>query len=454
MTHLVDELIELPYDVIDFLPMQIPVHGNMQFFEQVEQLYFTHENRTKFAKTICEIIIKSLCYFDFEIIFNGKTESYDLENITTLITKVICEQKYTLNIVLPFEKSLICIVGGQLSISIYNPNEYVRSVMKPLVLAEKLFWWTPEEYNNPQNIKPNELDIFEIASLKKLKEVYFLNNYDFVDFCLGHDENIYLLYSNKPYIENRGDVSEGYTANYTVLEIMYDWENKKFLGKKDYELIDFKGNFRYIRLIGDDFLLVDKNCNTINGKLENNALVVNKLGQIKDEFCLGDGISSCIVTEDKRINVGYLDAGIFKTTSSEPFGKAGVLSCNEFGDIIWQNTKHKIMDCYAMTVDDDDDLYYYFFRDFNIVRTDFEQTHTFWTNISGCTNFAISKNRDKFIFKDDDFFVFDVRKRKIVNKTRLEIMLDNQPAKILDCNFLRSKLLFIASGGILCGCDF
>ena len=58
-------------------------------------------------------------------------------------------------------------------------------------------------------------------------------------------------------------------------------------------------NFHHVMPLGEDILLVGARCRKYkDGTAENNGVLLKKDGTKLAAMCLGDGIESCIVTED------------------------------------------------------------------------------------------------------------------------------------------------------------
>ena len=96
-------------------------------------------------------------------------------------------------------------------------------------------------------------------------------------------------------------------------------------------------NFHHVMPLGEDILLVGARCRKYkDGTAENNGVLLKKDGTKLAEMCLGDGIESCIVTEDGRIITGYFDEGVFGNFGwDQPVGACGLIVWDARGQRLW-----------------------------------------------------------------------------------------------------------------------
>lgn len=139
--ELIDILIKKPCYVIDFMPMRVMAEHNIDFFNEVEQFYLSEEQLKDLSKSFTSIILKTLCYFDFKITYNGKKISKDCKSVEKAVKNVVKKQKGNLTVILEKDETLIQISGGQLTIAVYTNNITVQNIMQAIALSERLFWW-------------------------------------------------------------------------------------------------------------------------------------------------------------------------------------------------------------------------------------------------------------------------------------------------------------------------
>ena len=63
---MVEELLEKPYRVVDFLPEQVPEGSAGQFFA-VEKYYMNPERMKEFRRKFADILLKLNCYYNFSV---------------------------------------------------------------------------------------------------------------------------------------------------------------------------------------------------------------------------------------------------------------------------------------------------------------------------------------------------------------------------------------------------
>jgi hypothetical protein len=135
-----------------------------------------------------------------------------------------------------------------------------------------------------------------------------------------------------------------------------------------------------------------------------NGAVFNPKTTKVSRILLGDGINSAYVDALDRIWVAYGDEGIFGNfgwggTGPTPVGAAGLVCFAETGEKIWEypaNSKSTMADCYALNVSGSDAAIF-FYTDFPVCRISSDFELAYWkTELAGCHQFAISKNKALF----------------------------------------------------------
>ena len=134
----VEELLEQPYYVIDFLPRQVQKDEGYFFFE-VEEYFFNSNELDRISEKFIHIILKTLCYFEFSVYKEKWLNSVTPKKLASVIKKVVTKQKGFIYILLSQNNILIEINGGDLHISVFNCNEKIESIMKALAISEGLF---------------------------------------------------------------------------------------------------------------------------------------------------------------------------------------------------------------------------------------------------------------------------------------------------------------------------
>lgn len=239
------------------------------------------------------------------------------------------------------------------------------------------------------------IPVMEWIDLKRMVLGYGLEHDTLVNICIGYDEGVYLLFSAHVPERIRGMVVDTEAnTHYRAICLWIDWQDGSLLGE---ELLDFgtrKMNFHFIQPIGDRILLLG--ARTVlhkDASPDQNAVFLTRDGRVLSRTCFGDGIQDCIVLEDGRIITSYFDEGVFGNFGwYKPLGACGLLVWNEAGQVVWKNTAHSIMDCYAMNVDEQENLWFYYYSDFNLVRTDFQSETVYRPKISGSSTLLIMKS--------------------------------------------------------------
>lgn len=295
-----------------------------------------------------------------------------------------------------------------------------------------------------------------------LKEQYDIQDHHFINFSIGYDSIIYLLFSeNIPERVNGMFVPTKSYTDYKCITLIVDWENNELLGSELYNLGIQEANLHLIQPIGDEILLLGARAILYkDGTTDKNAIITDKHGTTIRAFCLGDGIQDCIVTPDKKIITSYFDEGIFGNNGWDiPLGQNGIVVWNEFGDKIWENKKYDICDCYAINIDDLSNLWFYYYTDFYLVKTNFLNDQEYHVNIEGSSAFLINKMQTELIFdggynKHNQFIGYSLYKDKIIGKFDFNVIYNSKRLLLQRYTFRSSKAVLIDNNNRIFCRDF
>lgn len=134
---MMEELLNKPYWVIDFLPRQVPAKGGGQFFA-VEEYYLRSPMRRGFA----EILLKLNCYYDIEVC-EPETEKWQKNPPPEALFSWIADNEKDLCVLLPAENALITANRDDLYMTVYAPSEELLQLLRSLAAASGLFLWQP-----------------------------------------------------------------------------------------------------------------------------------------------------------------------------------------------------------------------------------------------------------------------------------------------------------------------
>lgn len=307
------------------------------------------------------------------------------------------------------------------------------------------------------------MDIFKIVNLNRIKEQYKIETFTLIDFTVGFDDSIYMLFSQKvPERINGMFVDTKASTRYIAIVLLFNWNANTILHQSCYDFGELEFNYHFIRPLGTGFLLLGARCRYYSkDNVENNALLISADGNFTKAFCLGDGIEDCITTTDNRIITSYFDEGVFGNYGwVNPIGNSGLIVWNDDGNIIWKNEKYDICDCYAINIDTSNRLWFYYYTNFELVCTDFNLDFVMNSDLNGCNSFAISERQKEIIFSggynDKSFYLCDlnIQNGKIGGKHEIQICVGQVPLKMKAYHFRGSKLLFLTESDVLCGYHF
>ena len=138
----VERLLDTPYWVIDFLPMQVPQDSRGQFFA-VEQYYLQEPQRERLCRQFIDVVLKLNCYHDLLVSRDGGDEW--LYPDPRMLEKWLMEslQNGHLCLLIDDGESLITASAGDTCLTLYNPSPALLQLVGQLATAAGLFLWQP-----------------------------------------------------------------------------------------------------------------------------------------------------------------------------------------------------------------------------------------------------------------------------------------------------------------------
>ena len=306
-----------------------------------------------------------------------------------------------------------------------------------------------------QSIKAKILPLFPILDLNELRQETHLDDAMLSDFSVGWDQNVYLLF--KQMAESQDKITAKTPAGYTVVELKMDWAGGEILDIAVFPLGRLKFQFRYVRAIGEKFLLFRARSAYRKNGPDQNAWIVSRDGTVLSRFCLGDGIQDCVVKKDGTIITSYFDEGVFGNYGwDEPLGACGLIAWTSEGTPLWKNEKYPIYDCYAISLDEEENLWFYYYNEFRLVRTNFKEDLVFELPIEGSGAFSVAPSGDTFLFQGgyqehNKFYFLTAHGGRLGKKQKAIPTCDGNKVAVERCSLLRSQMLFLGKNGVLYG---
>ena len=139
-----ERLLEAPYWVIDFLPMQVPQESRGQFFA-IEQHYLTGARHERLCRQFADVVLGLNCYHDLLVNRDGGDEW--LYPDPGMLEKWLTEslQNGHLCVLIDDGEALITASGGDTNLTLYNPSPALLELVRQLATAAGLFLWQPKE---------------------------------------------------------------------------------------------------------------------------------------------------------------------------------------------------------------------------------------------------------------------------------------------------------------------
>ena len=126
----IEELLNKPYWIVDILPKQVPKDSPGQYFT-IED-YFLKEQLAEIKQKHINVILKLNCYLDLSL--DGEL------NPSPDRTAAIMMEKY---VYIMIGESMILSEPDDTHMTIFNSDESLLELVRPIALAEGLFVWKP-----------------------------------------------------------------------------------------------------------------------------------------------------------------------------------------------------------------------------------------------------------------------------------------------------------------------
>ena len=136
-------LLEGPYWIVDILPEQVPKDAPGQYFS-VEQYFLLPGRIRPLFRTYAEILLRLNCYFDMYVSFDSCMSwdrNPDPEPFAARTTGLSGNQ--FLRAVFPSQRAMIDVEPDSTCMTVYDPDDMLRSKVRKLAEAEGLFVWQP-----------------------------------------------------------------------------------------------------------------------------------------------------------------------------------------------------------------------------------------------------------------------------------------------------------------------
>ncbi|MBR2824815.1 MAG: hypothetical protein IKE51_00900 [Solobacterium sp.] len=133
MINKIDELLQMPYWIIDILPKQVKENSPGQYFK-VEKYFLSSKHFHKIKQKHINFILKLNCYKDISI-----NES----EIINPLPEVIEKEMKNHYLYLMMDNAMILSEPDDTHLTLFNPSEELLELVKEISLSEGLYVWKP-----------------------------------------------------------------------------------------------------------------------------------------------------------------------------------------------------------------------------------------------------------------------------------------------------------------------
>ena len=314
-------------------------------------------------------------------------------------------------------RDLYCYIGNNGKIYIVFANYTLRPVFaENRVLCLTVGWNSSREI-----ISKNILD--------------FSENFEDI-FVIQPMGNNYLIRGKYKKNDNNIGRYGGKDAKYRVIKDKTDKIMTRFVIKKD-------GSENYA-VHGDGFHWEDIEIQYGKDETEDHKyyFITDNTGSVLRKIFVGlPSAKTCIADSQNRIAAGYYDQGIFEDARMKP----GLIVYDDFGNILWENTKYDIVNCYGLDIDDDGDIW--FLPDNKLVKIDSQNNYNIYTvSNKFMRGFLYNKKQNRFIFERgypdlNKFIVKDFINYRFANEQFCDFKCGGKSIDVEGYTFRNSKAL-------------
>lgn len=135
----VERLLDMPLWVIDFLPRQVPLESEGQFFD-VEQYYLRMPRYERLCNRFADVLLKLNCYYDMLVNRALCDEWVKNPEPTTLVDWLTESMRHGyLCILVEDESTLITASSDDTHLTLYNPSSDLLGLVGQLAASAGLF---------------------------------------------------------------------------------------------------------------------------------------------------------------------------------------------------------------------------------------------------------------------------------------------------------------------------
>jgi len=140
MEYQIDEFLEKPCYVIDFLPQRVPKDANGDYFD-VEYFILNSDKHYGLKDKFVNVILKLMCFYHVSVFWNGWVDHPKPEVIDNAVNEIMENHSGTLDVLFPDENVLMVFEWDCMNLSVYNLPEGMTGIMEKIALSEGLFLW-------------------------------------------------------------------------------------------------------------------------------------------------------------------------------------------------------------------------------------------------------------------------------------------------------------------------
>lgn len=140
--NIIEQLLEKPCWVIDFLPHKVTADQSGQFFK-VENLLLQSPHINRLYGKFASLLLQLNCYCDFDLFMNDdevSTFNPKPEQLLDAVNKVQTLKQH-LVIVIAATSTMLMLSGDDTHMSVYNANQEMLQLLEKLATAQGLFLW-------------------------------------------------------------------------------------------------------------------------------------------------------------------------------------------------------------------------------------------------------------------------------------------------------------------------
>lgn len=131
----IEELLEMPYHIIDILPEQVKADSPGQYFA-LERYWLSEPRISGIKRRHADLVLKLNCYCAVSLDEEAEPNPAPERIAEAILTRCVC---------IRIDNALITSAPDDLYLTVYNADEALLKLLETLCIGEGLYLWQPDQ---------------------------------------------------------------------------------------------------------------------------------------------------------------------------------------------------------------------------------------------------------------------------------------------------------------------